>query len=120
MGSSEDGYWFIERDGKPDGPYSADALMALIRSGSVAHQQRVWRTGTPAWRPASEVSGLEEVPSLPPAGSATTPQRDTPSPPSEPPHVSRGPTQRPTQAVAQTKPAPHGRRGYLGRHWRGE
>ena len=46
---------FIIRDGKQTGPYTEDAVQALLDKGSVRSKDMGWRKGLAAWLPLSEV-----------------------------------------------------------------
>src|SRR6266446_10198395 len=46
---------FIIRDGKQTGPFTEDAVQALIEKGSVRSKDMGWRKGLAAWLPLSEV-----------------------------------------------------------------
>src|SRR5207253_979087 len=41
--------WSVAIDGKTYGPYTDDALRALVQSGQVALSAQVWRPGSAGW-----------------------------------------------------------------------
>ncbi|MGI5488017.1 SPFH domain-containing protein [Microtetraspora malaysiensis] len=64
--------WYVAVDGRQQGPYDADALPGLVRSGELTRASLVWRAGMAAWTPADQVRELAPLlssvpPPLPPA-----------------------------------------------------
>jgi membrane protease subunit (stomatin/prohibitin family) len=60
--------WSVAIDGKTYGPYTDDALRAMVQSGQVAPTAQVWRPGTAGWAAISDVPelGLSAPPPPPP------------------------------------------------------
>ncbi len=60
--------WSLAIDGKTYGPYTDDALRAMIQSGQVAAGTQAWRPGAPGWAPVSDFTelGLSAPPPPPP------------------------------------------------------
>ena len=60
--------WSLAIDGKTYGPYTDDALRAMVQSGQVAATTQVWRPGASGWAPVSEFPelGLSSPPPPPP------------------------------------------------------
>ncbi len=67
-GASAAPRWSLAIDGKTYGPYTDDALRAMIQSGQVAPGTQAWRPGAPGWAPVSEFAelGLSSPPPPPP------------------------------------------------------
>jgi len=51
--------WSIAIDGKTYGPYTDDALKAMVRSGQVGHEVNAWRPGAGGWAALSTYSELD-------------------------------------------------------------
>jgi membrane protease subunit (stomatin/prohibitin family) len=60
--------WSLAIDGKTYGPYTDDALRAMVQSGQVSPSAQVWRPGAAGWAAISEVPelGLGTPPPPPP------------------------------------------------------
>lgn len=60
--------WSLAIDGKTYGPYTDDALRAMVQSGQVAPTTQAWRPGAGGWAPVSEFPelGLSSPPPPPP------------------------------------------------------
>jgi hypothetical protein len=58
--------WSLAIDGKTYGPYTDDALKAMIQSGQVAASTQAWRPGAPGWASLDSYAELG-------AGSSNTP-----------------------------------------------
>jgi membrane protease subunit (stomatin/prohibitin family) len=58
--------WSLAIDGKTYGPYTDDALKAMISSGQVASSTQAWRPGASGWAPLETYSELELSASMPP------------------------------------------------------
>jgi type IV pilus assembly protein PilA len=59
--------WYLNRDGQPQGPLTAEALAAQFRAGQIQTHQLVWRQGLPQWQPISScLAELGVVPAFPP------------------------------------------------------
>ncbi len=53
------GQWYIEQDGQPTGPFSAEDMLAWAREGHLQPGQLVWHPDFgPEWRPARTVEAL--------------------------------------------------------------
>jgi membrane protease subunit (stomatin/prohibitin family) len=50
--------WSLAIDGKTYGPYTDDALKAMIQSGQVASSTQAWRPGAASWAPVDSYSEL--------------------------------------------------------------
>lgn len=66
--------WSLAIDGKTYGPYTDDALKAMIQSGQVAASTQAWRPGAAAWAPVDSYSELGGA-----GGSAMPPPPPPPS-----------------------------------------
>jgi len=64
--------WSLAIDGKTYGPYTDDALRAMVQSGQASPATQAWRPGAAGWAPLSEFSEL---------GLATAPPPPPPPPP---------------------------------------
>lgn len=53
--------WHYAKDQQKHGPVSQDALLHLLRAGSLADHDLVWREGMSRWEPASEVVELQRA-----------------------------------------------------------
>jgi len=60
--------WSLAIDGKTYGPYTDDALRAMLQSGQVAPGAHAWRPGAAGWAPVSEFEelGMAAPPPPPP------------------------------------------------------
>lgn len=60
--------WSIAIDGKTYGPYTDDALRAMVQKGEVAPSTQAWRPGAAGWAPLSEFQelGIAVMPPPPP------------------------------------------------------
>ncbi len=60
--------WTLAIDGKTYGPYTDDALRAMVQSGQVTPATQGWRPGASAWAPLSEFAelGMAAPPPPPP------------------------------------------------------
>ena len=60
--------WSLAIDGKTYGPYTDDALRALVQSGQVAATTQAWHPGASGWAPLADYSelGLAAAPPPPP------------------------------------------------------
>jgi membrane protease subunit (stomatin/prohibitin family) len=61
--------WSLAIDGKTYGPYTDDALKAMMQGGQVAPTTQAWRPGAAGWAPLdtySELSGGSSTPPPPP------------------------------------------------------
>jgi membrane protease subunit (stomatin/prohibitin family) len=60
--------WSLAIDGKTYGPYTDDALRAMVQSGQASPSTQGWRPGAAGWAPLSEFSelGLAAAPPPPP------------------------------------------------------
>jgi len=60
--------WSLAIDGKTYGPYTDDALRAMVQSGQVPASTQAWRPGASGWAPVSEFPelGLSAPPPPPP------------------------------------------------------
>ncbi len=65
-GSSSAPRWSLAIDGKTYGPYTDDALKAMIQGGQVASSTQAWRPGASGWAPVETYDELR-------GGSATPP-----------------------------------------------
>jgi hypothetical protein len=54
-----DGDWFCLASGEKRGPMRFDELQDLAKQGALRSKDRVWRTSTPKFKPASEIDGLQ-------------------------------------------------------------
>jgi GYF domain 2 len=64
--------WSLAIDGKTYGPYTDDALRAMVQSGQVAPTTQAWHPGAGGWAPVSE---------FPELGLAAPPPPPAPPPP---------------------------------------
>jgi len=62
--------WSLAIDGKTYGPYTDDALRAMVASGQVAPSTHAWRAGAAGWAPLDSYAelGLAAPPPPPPKG----------------------------------------------------
>lgn len=63
--------WFVDNNGKPEGPLAPGEIAARLASGALTPQSLVWRKGAPAWtrlRDEPDLAGLAPPP--PPPASA--------------------------------------------------
>ncbi|HEX9160615.1 MAG TPA: SPFH domain-containing protein [Thermoanaerobaculia bacterium] len=58
--------WSIAIDGKTFGPYTDDALRAMVQSGQVPPTTQAWRPGAPGWAPLSSFADLDLGATAPP------------------------------------------------------
>ncbi|MBV8519878.1 MAG: SPFH domain-containing protein [Acidobacteria bacterium] len=58
--------WSLAIDGKTYGPYTDDALKAMIQSGQVALSTQAWRPGAAGWAPVDSYAELGGNSSMPP------------------------------------------------------
>ncbi len=60
--------WSIAIDGKTSGPYTDDALRAMVQSGQIAPDANAWRPGAAGWAPLTTYTelGLSTMPPPPP------------------------------------------------------
>jgi membrane protease subunit (stomatin/prohibitin family) len=58
--------WSVVIDGKTYGPYTDDALRAMVGSGQVSPYAQVWRPGAAGWAPLSAFPELGAAPPPPP------------------------------------------------------
>ena len=58
--------WSLAIDGKTYGPYTDDALRALVQNGQVAPGTQAWRPGASGWAPLSDFPELGLAPPPPP------------------------------------------------------
>ena len=67
-GASSAPRWSLAIDGKTYGPYTDDALRAMVQSGQVSPSTQAWRPGASGWAPVSEFPelGLGAPPPPPP------------------------------------------------------
>jgi hypothetical protein len=54
--------WYYTREGRIEGPLHAEGLSALVASGTVAPDARVWRKGCAGWIALSDVPALRAPP----------------------------------------------------------
>jgi len=59
--------WSLAIDGKTYGPYTDDALKAMVQSGQVASSAQAWRPGAAGW------AAIDSYPELSAGGSSTMP-----------------------------------------------
>ena len=57
--------WFMEKDGKPEGPLSDVTIRDMAGKGLLVAETRVWKAGMSAWVRAADVPGLLAPPVLP-------------------------------------------------------
>lgn len=72
-GSSNVPRWSLAIDGKTYGPYTDDALKAMIQGGQVASSTQCWRPGANGWAPVDTYSELQ-------GGSSSAPPPPPPPP----------------------------------------
>lgn len=65
-GSSNVPRWSLAIDGKTYGPYTDDALKAMIQGGQVASSTQAWRPGASGWAPVETYDELRGGSSMPP------------------------------------------------------
>jgi membrane protease subunit (stomatin/prohibitin family) len=58
--------WSLAIDGKTYGPYTDDALKAMIQGGQVAASTQAWRPGAAGWAPLDTYAEFGGGPSMPP------------------------------------------------------
>ena len=58
--------WWYESNGAQAGPVPESVLLDLVRSGKVASEARVWRSGMPGWQPVGSVPELAAAVPRPP------------------------------------------------------
>src|SRR5271166_2893915 len=102
--------WFIGRDGKRRGPYSAQQMRQAAVSDNLRPQDLVWTQGFKEWTVAAEVPELAYL--WPPAAvpEAAAPQPEIAAPVAEP---------RPSSSASENRGAQVAR-GYLSKHWHGD
>lgn len=60
--------WSVAMEGKTHGPFSEDALRAMVQSGQVSSSAQVWRPGASGWAPLTDFPELGAAhPPPPPA-----------------------------------------------------
>lgn len=57
--ATSDSDWFCLASGEKRGPMRFDELQTLANKGLLRAKDRVWRSSTPKFKPASEVEGLD-------------------------------------------------------------
>lgn len=67
--------WFVAADGKSQGPYSRDQLLAGLASGAYNESTMVWRDGFGNWLPADQVAELKNISAAPPPPSSSRGQQ---------------------------------------------
>jgi membrane protease subunit (stomatin/prohibitin family) len=50
--------YYVARDGQPTGPFDIQAVLAGIRSGEIAGDTLIWKTGLSGWLPATSFTEL--------------------------------------------------------------
>ncbi|HYC62792.1 MAG TPA: SPFH domain-containing protein [Thermoanaerobaculia bacterium] len=65
-GASHSPRWSLAIDGKTYGPYTDDALKAMVSSGQVPSSTQAWRPGASGWAPLESYSELGLSGSMPP------------------------------------------------------
>ena len=58
--------WSVAIDGKTYGPYTDDAVRAMVQSGQISAAAHVWRPGAPAWAPLTDFPELGAASPPPP------------------------------------------------------
>ncbi|HSB36350.1 MAG TPA: DUF4339 domain-containing protein, partial [Thermoanaerobaculia bacterium] len=66
--------WSLTVDGKTYGPYTDDALRAMVAAGQVAPATLAWHPGAAGWAPLSTYAGFEG------GAAAATPPPPPPAP----------------------------------------
>jgi uncharacterized RDD family membrane protein YckC len=56
--------WYVGRDGKRKGPFSAGKLRQMAQSGDLRLNDMVWKEGMPSWVAASTIKGLFSNPEV--------------------------------------------------------
>lgn len=46
--------WYVERQGRAEGPLSQEAVLEQLRSGRITPRTQIWRSGDPSWQAADE------------------------------------------------------------------
>lgn len=73
-GAAQSGQWHIGRDGEQAGPFSPEAIQAMIARGEIKPADMAWREGMAEWRPIGELADFAasfppRPPGAPPAPS---------------------------------------------------
>src|SRR4051794_7188158 len=58
--------WFLQKDGKADGPFSEQRVVELIRSGTVIRATLVWTDDIESWQTAESTSLASHFRGIPP------------------------------------------------------
>jgi hypothetical protein len=59
--------FYVERQGQPFGPLTVEQISAEIKAGTITAQTLTWKSGDPAWLPASQQPDLKAIfASMPP------------------------------------------------------
>ena len=56
-----DAYFYLDAQGRQQGPVSREALLSLLRSGAVTADRYVWRAGLVEWLPARDLPELRSA-----------------------------------------------------------
>ena len=67
--------WYYSKDDRPEGPVDDEAILSLIKDGTIAPHSMVWRDGWSDWKPArdTELASHFGPPPIPPeAGQASS------------------------------------------------
>jgi membrane protease subunit (stomatin/prohibitin family) len=60
------GRWSVAMEGKTYGPFTDDALRAMVQSGQVSASAQVWRPGATGWAPLTDFPEFSAPPPPPP------------------------------------------------------
>lgn len=87
--------WYYAGDNRQHGPLAAEDLAALLRSGRIGRDTRIWREGMPEWRPLHEFAGELGLGGIsasgpPPVPFSATPRPSTTVPPAKKSGLSGG------------------------------
>lgn len=81
--------WYFVKEGRREGPVSAEFIVSEMRRGRIGAQSLVWTEGFEAWRVVEEVPELQELAAtLPPP----LPPEEAPEPTPSVPHPTLEPT----------------------------
>ena len=72
--------WYYAKNGKQEGPVSAESLQGMIVSGAVAPTDLIWREGMAEWIPAGQVAEFSGGGMVAPPGGSQIPQGGVPQP----------------------------------------
>ena len=72
--------WYYAKNGKQEGPVSAESLQSMIVSGAVAPTDLIWREGMAEWTPAGQVAEFSGGGIVAPPGGSQIPQGGVPQP----------------------------------------